>query len=403
MALLFTAAVLLQESCPFELLNDDAPSVRDEAYLQIAALGSEAIPKLKSLLDHPYPEVRLRAGALLRRLPEYAWERLSVQAEYNVIAQLWDGAIDAVIAKRPIPKELWIMAGGGDFGVAKEQQETLTKPIDLDRRQDHSVEWIAGHLLEEGARAVLRIGRAYGMMGDPIRRDILKEASQKAFFGDSLPINPLETASALGAGSVTLEEVCAVFILFPEVRDQPWINELSERDWRLIIEFLVRLRCRPGELPVTPDEALKSVSQGPWVCGIADGIGRAFVNGGSKNALGTVCRIKRKERFRESPWGVLWDTYEELGELEEELGRRFFTPGCLRNVRPSLPTETVRKPDDYGRAWVEKLNLERDARRVAEAIVASGALGSFRGQSRLRLLRAIAQETARVATSSSLH
>lgn len=383
---LLLALACLDLSSLLRQLEDDDPALRDQASAAIHLMGPRVIPDLERAIVAASPELRARLSDLLDRFPEYTLRGILRSAEYPAVRRLWNAVVEAAIAKRPIPRELW-------DEISARQEKFRNRG---DRVRLHTGREILAEL-ERAARTILRgQSRVIGVEG--VERDYrggLSEAS--AFDRDFLPL-----VLRAGPDEETFEEVYGTLV---SVRSQCWLpdwNDWCEEDWRTATALLVQVRRRPDapamKVPATREEARALASRGPIVRGIADALGRVFSNRG-RGVQEALMKMEQEEQSRDREFGALREVYAVLLKLDEQIGVHFYRPELLQAAKPALPVREAPVPDRH-RALFEAVR-SRDPgdgglRVVREILENLGELGWKEGEAETAavLLRAIGTRAA---------
>jgi hypothetical protein len=353
------------------LLDHDDPAVRDRAISALALAGVRVRAVLVAARPSSSVEQRGRIDELLDRLPGAVEAGILRHPQAPLLKKYWDAVFDALREKKPLPGAIWLDLMGRD---------EVTPPAcwdmaEWEHRGSHSADWLAHALAEEARWALVSLTSWAGVEGLEVELD----APPVAEF--TLPTDLFDRLVALQPDPITLEETYLTLLQLHGRGLLGRFRRFSARDWDAALGVLVALRRRaaptPLALPETQEEALRTTASGPWMKGLAHGLGRALAGPGylSKDRLERTARPPR----RSEKAGPLERAYLGLAELEIRLGRRYFYPERLKATRLRLPdaeqqlnecsTECFR--DLAKRRWPDA-----DTRRIAFGLAACRHEGS---------------------------
>ena len=328
-----------------ERLDHDDPAIRSEAGAAIAALGTRAFTALERAHLHPSPEVRARAADLLYQNEEYVFRCFLRHPDFPEIRRLWDGLIDTAILKRQIPKPLWNSYNGRGRRTARYDRALLLDALPVRRLSSapRSPSEVLRLLRETGATALNLLAGRYGVAGE-VPEMIMKSQWVRS----GLPKDLVPRLLAQEPDPATFDEVYGI-LTQRDIGLGGLISELSRTDGNVVLRLLVHLRRRPMDapmsMPLTTEEALKQVLNGPWMQGMAEGIGRASTHirnpDKSRDPLEIVCYFAA-ERYPAK--GPSEQAYEALRWLDVVLGREYFRMRLQRPAQPQLPPKYRTEP-----------------------------------------------------------
>lgn len=313
-------------------LGNDDPAVRDKASAAIHRLGARVIPDLERALATPDPEIRGRVVELLQRIPEYALRPVLDNPRFPSVRKRWNAVMDAVVGKRPIPKELW-QEVDGKLREARVQRELLPK---------HTLDELLTDLDEGSEQILLTLVWKVGVQGmDPkgYGGGLERSTRSRDYLSPILAAEPdAETFDELYGTLLSLQDQS----LLPE-----W-DQWSAEDTRLAIRILVFLRRRPDapvfSPPTSAEDAVKFACRGPMLRGMADALGRAFANR-DRRERDWQKQLVKVEANEQDPFGELRKVYRILIRLDRDIGDRFFAPDLLLPARARIPDRSAPIPD----------------------------------------------------------
>jgi hypothetical protein len=302
--------------------------------------------------------------------PEDSLKWILNRPEFPAVRSLWNGIIDALIAKQPIPPALWKVFG-------REEQEAEALRPDFGPPGPREGAWILARLKEDGARAFNTLARIYGVAGRKPERHAWKDEN----FGlHALPGGLATRLLEIGVDETTFDELYGTILMMNEHNWALWFHSLNGEGWEVVLQILVHLRKKDGAKPMAPpvgrEEAWRLASRGPWIRGIASALGRAFA--AEKEGKVIRCGGQRLECIPvlkadpPSTW-ELAEIYRRMVRIDRKIGLEYFSPEFLAIRRARLPDPryiSVIDRDILTRVPGQG-EWDRDTRRVAEAIIAT--------------------------------
>jgi hypothetical protein len=298
-------------------LDDDDPEVREAATFRLRNRGPRIVPQLEEALNHPSPEVRSRIEELLQAHSAYALRPMLRHVDFPLAARIWNAVVECLVQKRPVPKKFAQLFFEEERGVRVKE---LRKLDDSPSEPRCLVEF----MIACGTDALHEINLLYGVRGE--------ERPTRGMAKLCRALHRYDLKRALvkfGADRESFEEVYATVRI---LEDRYWASslfEVGDRNWDLILRFLVHLRKRPGSptvvLPRTELDCRRFLEQGPWMRGLADGLRRAVSHPGDRSK-----RIEeRLKESRELPADALDEAYGLLLSLDRRISDTYFYPGVL--------------------------------------------------------------------------